>query len=154
MLLNYRVVTRPYATPVITATAYAAGDAVGELLRFPVPGVPTFLLAAAIVDKGNVKAPLTMHVFNKQVGDTADNAAWTLADADAMHTVWSADFANGDYISNGTANAVQVKTLPTPAPVITSSASGNRFVYVKLVTTGTPTYAVGDLMVVLTLGAG
>lgn len=152
-LFKFDTVTRPYATPTIATTAYANGQSVGQLLSFPIPGKPCFILSVTVVDKANAKGPLTLHFFNRKVADVADQQPWTLPDNDAMAQIATVTIAAADYVSHGTQCATRVYVPPAPIPAI-HSASGAHNIWLKIVAGGAVTYSANnDLMVLLTLGA-
>lgn len=143
------------ATPVITAGAYSAKDAVGGKLTFSeVSGRPndfTYLLGLLISDKADVKAALSLFLFNNtNFNAVADNAGFDPADSDlANYFVGKVDIASTDY-SSLTDNAVGIVRLAQPLPIL---CDAQRRVFGQLMCTATPTYnSTSDLTIKLILG--
>lgn len=99
-------------TPTITAGAYTALDAVGGLLTFTEmarqSGGTVLIHTITITDLADVKAALTLVLFDRTFTATSDNAAFDVADADLPNIVGIVPFAASDYADfNDNAAAVR-----------------------------------------------
>jgi hypothetical protein len=90
------------ATPVITAGAYSAADAVGGKLEFEnvcsVYKNTGAIVQAHIKDNAKQDALLYLVLFDRDFTATADNAPMTISDADLLNVVMVLEFAVADYI--------------------------------------------------------
>lgn len=132
-------------TPVITAVAYSAGDVVGGEINLGAIGSPNYsgvLKNISIVDKANQKAALTVLFFEGDLsgGTYDDNGALTLTAADWAKFLGKVEVVAGDYT---TINSRAYATVEASIIVKTDTLKQLRAI---VVTTGTPTYAVGDLL--------
>ncbi len=88
-------------TPTITAGAYSAGDAVGGLLTFAnmarASGGTIMVHTVIITDLADVKAALTLVLFDRTFTATSDNAAFDPSDADLLNIVGIVPFTASDY---------------------------------------------------------
>lgn len=127
------------ANPVVSLVAYAAGDAVGGLLEFPLalpyPGKSGRVVGIQIIDRDAIAAGLTLQLFKQTFTPSADNAAFAPSDADAANAIGNIAVVAGDY-AGGTLNKVAAKAtdLPFQLPATGTSLFGQLF------TQGTPTY--------------
>ena len=90
-----------YDIPTITAGAYSAGDAVGGKLEFE-DARSSFsnhghIRQAHISDKTTQKALLYLVLFSEDFTETADNAAFSISDADLLNVVAVIEFAVANY---------------------------------------------------------
>lgn len=138
----------PLVVPGVTATPYTAGDAVGTLLEFPLalgyPGKSGVIVGIEIIDKSLNAAPLILQLFDRTFTNTADNAAYNPSDADIVNALGNITVASADY-NGGTGNKVGTKSASLPFVL----PAGGTSLFGQLFTSGTPTYAAGDLTVVL-----
>jgi len=85
------------------AVAYASGDAVGGKMEFANVRTPYSSVGrirrGVIKDKAKQNALLYLILFNKDFTATADNAAFTVTDADLLHCLGALEFSVADYIS-------------------------------------------------------
>ncbi len=92
-----------HQTPVITAGAYSALDAVGGKLEFEDARTPHsnagVIVQAHISDKGKQNALLYLVLFDQDFTPTADNDAFAVSDADLLNVVGVIEFAVANYAS-------------------------------------------------------
>ncbi len=83
----------PIAIPGIGAGAEGALDALGTQFTIKVPkrGV---IISATYYDPDFEGTQVNIHLFNRKVTAIADNAAWTLSDADAPNLVTTLSFVS------------------------------------------------------------
>ena len=143
------------ATPVITAGAYSALDAVGGKMEFEDVCTPynntAAIVQAHIKDNAKQNALLYLVLFDRDFTDTADNAAFTISDADLLNVVMVLEFAVADYVDFATNSIALVDPahyqLLHPFELIEGGTSLFGQLFVK---TSTPTYvATNDLRVEL-----
>lgn len=99
-------------TPTITAGAYTALDAVGGLLTFTgmarQSGGTVLIHTVTVTDLADVKAALTLVLFDRTFTATSDNAAFDPSDADLLNIVGIVPIAASDYADfNDNAAAVR-----------------------------------------------
>lgn len=141
-------------TPVIDTVAYSINDSVGGKLTLtgvtPITNGSVMLDTISLSDKSTAKAAMTILFFRDDPSGSTltNNSAISIVAADTPKVVGYMPIVVGDYTNvNGAAGP----TIVTKTNVgIRIPATGNQTLYVALFTTGTPTYAVGDLT--LTLG--
>lgn len=98
-----------------------------------------------IVDKAAQSVALELWLFDSAITPPADNAPWSISDADALHCVAVVKLAATDYFAsalNGVANVGGLTRL-------IKCAAGATSLYGCLVTRGAPTYADGDVTVLI-----
>lgn len=145
-------------TPVISTSAYAAGDQVGpastKLLDVvSAPQGVTRLVAVKIIDKGKQKAAIDVFLFNSlPTNATADNAALDIADSEmGAKFICILSVADGDYkelANSAVACVVPAEPIPMRAAQNAASPDG-RSLWFTLCTRGTPTYtSTSDLILV------
>lgn len=139
------------AIPVVTAGAYSASDAVGGLLTFGGAtrhsGGSGLVIAAKVIDTGNVKANLVLWLFSKSVSVAADNDAFAISTADMAYCVGCINIGTTDYLGSAT-NAV---ANPANNGIITYTLAGTSL-YGQLQCVATPTYgSTSDLVVVVSI---
>lgn len=138
-------------TPVITAGAYAAGDAVGGLLTFAnaasIYKGDGIIKKVVIVDDAAQEAALDLVLYDRTFTPTADNAPWDPTDADNQYClgvihVLAAEYGGGADNSVGSHECDFAFTL----------VSGGTSLFGQLMAVGAPTYAaVDDLTVKITV---
>ncbi len=138
-------------TPVITAGAYSAADAVGGLLTFPnaliAPAFAGEIVGAVLIDQAAQDAAMVLQLFHTTFTPTADNAAYAPSDVDIVNAIANIPFLAADYFG-GTLNTIAIRSLSLPVDGVAGSLFGQLF------TQGTPTYvAVDDLTVKLLMKA-
>lgn len=142
-------------TPVITAGAYSSLDAVGGKMEFENVLTPYsnagHIRQAHITDKGKQNALLYLVLFNQDFTETADNAAFSVSDADLVNIVAVLEFSVANYVSfaNNSFCALGFLGINTHLPF--SLNDGNTSLFGQLfVKTSTPTYtSTSDLSVSL-----
>lgn len=141
-------------TPVISAAAiYAAGDAIGGLMTFPLAVRMTAssgrISKVVIIDDAAQLAPIDIIFFNQTFTPTADNAPFAPSDADMQNCIGQIQVVAADY-SNFVNNSV--------ATCLIWNSDGYGFqvagtsLFAQMVVRATPTYvAVDDLTIKLTI---
>ena len=140
------------AQPAVTVGAYSALDAVGGMLTFPGAALSVggsgFIYGISIIDVSQVAAALTLFLFDRPFTAVADNAPFTVNDADAIGAI--AVIASGTYKGIGSAWSIYSATLPAP---LAYRCFANRSLYGQLVATATPSYlTTADLLIKLHVG--
>ena len=144
-----------HATPVITAGAYSALDAVGSKLEFK--DVCSSFDPSGSIRQGFIKdaakqnALLYLVLFDRDFTETADNDAFAVSDADLHNIIAVLEFAIADYVefnANSMATlGIENIDLRHPFVLIEGGTSLFGQLFVK---TSTPTYvATNDLHVEL-----
>lgn len=88
-----QVVARPYVSRIRVASSglstgagYAIGDTAGTIMTFAgcarVSGGTGTILAATLLDKGDVGTDYRLHIFRASVTLSTDNLAWAVSDSD------------------------------------------------------------------------
>lgn len=139
--------------------AYAAGDTLGTLQKLssivPDSAGALKLTSALLLDTAKQAKGLTLFFFDKAVAIPADNAAFDVSAADAIHCVGIFTFADADYISMVSRSFAQkgnIKLLMQAAkPAVQSIGSQGKDLWVAAMTSGAPTYTDGALRAVLGL---
>ena len=134
-------------TPVITAGAYHAKDAVGGRLEFMnavrVSGGSGVLHAVTIIDNDSEAAALWLVLFNQAFVASADNAAFDPSDADLLNCIGAINIGTADYVAFNDNSVAQVRSTGLPFKL-----TGTTTLYGQLMCVATPTYtAVNDLTV-------
>jgi len=92
-----------HQTPVITAGAYSALDAVGGKLEFEDARTEYdrtgVIIQAHLSDKGKQNALLYLVLFDRDFTPTADNDAFAVSDADLLNVIVVIEFAVANYVS-------------------------------------------------------
>ena len=132
-----RIIT---ASPVVSTTAYAANDVVGGVVSLGPVVIPTKLQSVTVIDRSAQAAALEIVLFEKlpTASTLTDNAAPVLAAAEVGNIVARVPVAAAD-------NAAAIGRVR-----VATHANLQRFVKgtslsAVLVTSGTPTYALGAL---------
>lgn len=142
-------------TPTLDTSAYASGDNLGTNLSFVdatltallALGRPAFVHAVTVLDKSVQAAPMDLFLYNSApAGGGNNNAAFDPDDADLLlmapgGCVHITDWQTNNDNCQGIANNLLRSIAPAAAGTF----------YGRLVVRGTPTYAVGDLTVVVTV---
>jgi len=143
----------PSFTPVLTvAGVYSANDYVGTsgnttaITAARVDAGSGWIISARLIDYAKQSLAMECWLFNAAITPPADNAAWTLSDADLLKLVCIIPF-NTYYASalNSAAPGIPI----APAAFVCPPAVKTLFPY--LVTRGAPTYASLDLTVVFSI---
>lgn len=141
-------------TPDIVPAAYAAGDVIGTL-RTVVGGVGrssgiSELVSVSIIDKANQKSAIDLYFFDRTVSSIgADNAAFSIVDADAANLLAVISILGGDYVSIGTDSAIA--SAPNLGQFL-KSIPDSKDIFMAVVSRGAPTYtSATDLVIKLGL---
>ena len=140
-------------TPVITAGAYSALDAVGGKLEFE-DARTTFsphgqIRQAHVSDKGKQNALLYLVLFSKDFTETPDNDAFAVSDADLLNVVGVIEFAIANYSSFNANSFCSMGFLGVEVNLPFTLIEGGTSLFGQLfVKTSTPTYtSTSDLKV-------
>lgn len=140
---------RVWDIPIVVSTgAYTAADAVGQMIILrDAARTPTgrgAIVSATFVDKADQAAAInSLVLFNWPFTPTADNAAMAISDADAENGIGGLTWATTDYLDFG---GFKVGTIRNQW-LGYECKDGN--LYGQIMTSGTPTYAVGDLRLIV-----
>lgn len=146
-------VLRPSANPTLTVHAsYVSGDYVGPsnamwifLNAFRNGGPQTGVLnSVVLIDKAAQSVAGELWLFSQNVTVPADSAAWDVSDADAQNLLGVIPFTT--YYASASNSVCPVSGIGLP---VWNNAAGDTALYGAFVTRGSPTYASGDLTVVL-----
>lgn len=137
MIPDSRIIT---ANPVVSTTAYAANDVVGGVVALGPVTIPTKLQSVTVIDRSAQAAALEIVLFEKMptASTLTDNAAPVLAAAEVGNIVARVPVAAADYAA--AIGGVRVATLANLQRFVKGTSLS-----AVLVTSGTPTYALGAL---------
>ena len=137
MIPDSRIIT---ASPVVSATAYAANDVVGGVVSLGSVTIPTKLQSVTVIDRSAQAAALEIVLFEKRptASTLTDNAAPVLVAAEVGNIVARVPVAAADYAA--AIGGVRVATLSNLQRFVKGTSLS-----AVLVTSGTPTYALGAL---------
>lgn len=127
-------------TPTIGTDAYQAGDVVGGLLTFTIPGARAggMIRQIRLSDDDNEQAVLTLYLFASTPTTVADDAAFasamTISDLQALLGIVS--IVAGDYTTINSNDVVFKNGVDIDFPALSDDN-----LYGYLVCTATPTYA-------------
>jgi len=128
-------------TPVVTAGAYAAGDAVGGLLTFVdaarISGDGGVIKDMLIIDDAGQDAEMELWLFDSPFTAMVDNAAWAPSEADLRKLVAIISTGDGAWFDAGTPSVARVEAAQR------YDCTGLDL-FGQLVTRGTPTFAATD----------
>lgn len=132
-----RIIT---ASPTVSTTAYAANDVVGGVVSLGSVVIPTKLQSVTVIDRSAQAAALEIVLFEKMptASTLTDNAAPVLAAAEVGNIVARVPVAAADYAA--AIGGVRVATLANLQRFVKGTSLS-----AVLVTSGTPTYALGAL---------
>lgn len=127
-------------TPTLTTVAYTANDVVGTKMVLGPVNAPAKLMSLTVIDRAAQAAVLEVLFFEKTptASTLTDNGAPTLNAAEVGNIVARVPVAAADYAA--AVNGVRVANLSGLNRIVKGSS-----LTAVLVTTGTPTYAVGSL---------
>ena len=141
------------AIPTLDTDAYTAGDACGELLTFDVgPSRTCVIKKAEVLDDGAspVSAAMVLHIFNDGALAVADDAAFSVTQANftagkyiGSIAIGSSDYADTPLGDNASAKLASIADVDMFVPTVQGKFYG------QLVCTGTPTFAAADELAVL-----
>lgn len=134
--------------PGATATAYTSGYQLGTLQKLSNVVLDTkgiaFLRTLVVLDKAIQKKACDILFFNSVVTLAADNAAFTLSDADLESFIGMVSVADADYVTlEASNNAVAVKQIEMLLP----AAQGVKDIWMAVISRGTPTYTANCLKI-------
>lgn len=128
-------------TPVVTAGAYSANDAVGGLLTFAnaarLTGGGGVIKDLLIIDDAGQDVALELWLFRETFTAMVDNAAWAPSQADLRKLVAVISTSDGAWFAAGTPSVARVEASQRYDCVGTS-------LFGQLVTRGAPTFAATD----------
>lgn len=145
--MSEKFVSKRVTLVMANAGAYSSGDQVG------VPIVLTDILASTkgqllltsvnVIDYAVQSLALDLWFFKSQPTTVADNAAYSMTDANALLCVGIVQIVAGNY---SIAAINSVATLGNINKMLQGIA-GSKDLWMAAVTRGTPTYASGDLII-------
>lgn len=143
-------IERIAATPTISTTAYASGDAVGGLLTFSnaarSSGGSIRLESIQVVDKAQQYAELVLVLFDRSITPPTDNAAFDPTDAELSNVIGVVPIGGGFYSGFSDNGVASVTGLGLAAKLNGTDLFG------VLVAASAPTYAsTSDLVVTATV---
>lgn len=131
-------------TPTISTDAYEAGDVVGgvqHLQRALALARGGILQSLTVKEKGTQADALTILLFRSEPGSVAaDNAAFTLADADLAECVGVIEVAADDFVSVGSASVATIRPELALEGKKSSKKEDAGDLWAVVVAVGTPTY--------------
>lgn len=137
-------------TPTLDTAVYAAGDVL--FATAAISGVTrandlrSALMSLTAIDKSKNKPAFTLFFFQTNVTSAAANAANALSDADAVNCLGFVRVLSTDWIDLANNSFACFKGIN----LLLEAASGTTTVYVVgILDAGTPTFAVGDLVLKL-----
>lgn len=135
------------ATPTIASGAYASGDMVGTLMTFDGGAGKTCIVQnASLFDLAAQSATLDLIFFKSSITVPADNAAYSVTDADLQQAFGSLQFDTYTAMGSGRSYAFK-SNLGIAVPL---DFSNDEKFYGLLIARGTPNYAgAGKLIVQL-----
>lgn len=146
-------------TPVIDTSIYASGDCLGALTEITgaarVAGKGGVIRSVTVVDKTQAqRAAFDILLFSATVTTAADQAAFTISDADALKCVAVIPVLAGDYAAvwpgtptNSIAYKPDLKTATFSGNLLLPYLCAATSLFVQLIVRGTPTYtAASDLV--------
>ncbi len=150
-LVSTELITRVQQIPLITAGAYHAADAVGNILTFTnasrLVGLGGTLLSVIVQDADKESAALELWLFDSTFTQSADNAAFDTADGDIDNCIGVIPIAAADYNTGNDWGVATIRNVNLPYSTIAGTS-----IYGQLKCTGTPTFGnTGDLTVTLVL---
>lgn len=147
------------STPTITAGAYSAKDAIGQLMsvdRAARNGKGGVINSITILDKGEIAPDLAIYFFTDEVTAPADNAAQAYSDADlAAYLIGVIKWTTEDLTAElGGANVQAITTLRNLNLGFVLPPNKNKLWYQFANQGDTPTYiATTDLTLILDINA-
>ena len=114
-----------------TSGALDANDAVGNMMEFTVPKMGR-ILSIKFIDPADQTSALTAHVYSKVFVAAPSDAAYTIADEDAINWVTN---VTPTMVDEGGSKVGEVIDIDS------EYFSANERLYVQLSTSGTPTFA-------------
>ena len=138
-------------TPTITTTAYAVLDNLGgeQTLASAVrsTGGGGVIESIVLADKSENKTALDIVFFNADpAGTYTDNGTTDITDADLFKIIGVVEIGESDYIMFTDNYIVSMNNLG-----LAFRASGSTSLYALIISRGTPTYAVGDLQLIVSI---
>jgi len=131
-------VKRYQVTPMIATGAYTAADQVGALQLLPISGsYGSKLLTVTVLDRAQQRSALDLFFFDRTVTLAADDAAFTVTDADMAFCIGVVSVLTADYDDVAAVSSIATVAL-NPCLAIPGSLDEN--VYLAIVARGAPTY--------------
>lgn len=139
-----------YDVPTIDTAIYAAGDALGGLLEFENVCTPYSTAArirkALLKDNSGLNQLIWLALFNRAFTPTADQAAFTVSDADLVNLVAVLRFEVADYavFANNSIAMLGFDALNVGIPIVLVDGGTSLFGQLFLGAAMTPTYTAAD----------
>lgn len=138
-----------FFTPTLDTAIYAANDvlfATAGLTLARANDKCVALMSLAGIDKSKQKPAMTLFFYQTNVTSAAANAANNMSDADAINCLGFQSIASGDWKDLANNSFFSLKNIN----LLLEPATGTTTVYVVgILDAGTPTFAVGDLVLKL-----
>lgn len=130
---------------VLNADAYDAGDVVFDTTvitnAMRVVGGRALLQSIVVTDKGDQKAQLRIVFLQTNVSLGTADAAPSITDANALKCLGTVEVLAADYVDLGGVSVATVRSIG----LLLEADPASRNIYLAATTSGTPTYATGDL---------
>lgn len=145
------------ATPTISTSAYADGDALGDKLTFTAAlqssTATGYVISIMVTDLAGTTEDIDLVLFRTDPAATTftDNAALDIADADLSKVMAVVNFGSANRFAFNDNGVKYVASLAIPVEGKTTASALSRTFYGALVSRGTPTFA-GTSDVSVTLG--
>lgn len=131
-------------TPTINTSQYAAGDTLGDLMTLTRAGqeanITTILESIVVVDKAGQSSNIVFWFFNSSVTLAANNATFSLSDADALKCVGLARISSGQYASYSNGSVGSVPASQLGVHLYSTADNGPIYVAAQVGSGSTPTY--------------
>lgn len=114
--------------PTVTAGAYTGGDIMGGLLTFNVSKIaenPVLITGVQVACKAAVTPNLKLILFSADPSSTTktDNAAYSLAAADAFKVITVIDLSGETWVDHGTPNTIEKTNLGIVADLVSETGA-------------------------------
>jgi hypothetical protein len=150
-LVSAELITRTQQNPLITAGAYSANDAVGNILTFTnasrAVGLGGTVVGVVLQDADKESAALELWLFDVTFTQTADNGGFDVADAYLDNCIGVIPIAAVDYNTANDSGVATIRNVNLPYSTIAGTD-----IYGQLRCTGAPTFGnTRDLTVTLVM---
>jgi hypothetical protein len=139
-------------TPTLDTAIYASGDvlfATAPITITRANDLRALLTSLTVIDKSKQTPAFTLLFYQTNVTSAAANAANNLSDADQANLLGYVNILSADYLTFAN-NSVLCYSGSKAPNVLLEAATGTQLVYVVgILQAGTPTFAVGDLVLKL-----
>lgn len=142
--MAFQELTRIDVELTVALTAYTAGDVVGGLITFAIPGPAKygFIHELMLVDEDAQNEGYKLWLFDAAPTTFADDAAYLPVVADRRKEIGMIEIVAGDYVAENTTTKAVV--VPSDIILFTADDAGNIYGYLEA--TATPDYANTDAL--------